>query len=74
MAFDLDGIAVSSGSACSSGKVSRSHVLAAMGVAPEIAAGAIRVSLGWNTTSEDIERFGAAWRRILSRQQSKAAA
>jgi cysteine desulfurase len=74
MALDLEGIAVSAGSACSSGKVARSHVLAAMGVAPEIAAGAIRASLGWNTTPEDIERFGAAWRRILSRQQSKAAA
>ncbi|MBL8893514.1 MAG: cysteine desulfurase, partial [Rhizobiales bacterium] len=74
MAFDLEGIAVSSGSACSSGKVSKSHVLAAMGVAPEIAAGAIRVSLGWNTTSEDIERFAAVWRRILARHQAKAAA
>jgi cysteine desulfurase len=74
MAFDLDGIAVSSGSACSSGKVSRSHVLAAMGVAPELAAGAIRVSLGWNTTEEDIVTFIAAWRRIMARQRSKAAA
>jgi len=74
MAFDLDGIAVSSGSACSSGKVSRSHVLTAMGVPPEIAAGAIRVSLGWNTTEDDIATFIAAWRRIMSRQRSKAAA
>jgi cysteine desulfurase len=74
MAFDLEGIAISSGSACSSGKVSRSHVLAAMGLASDVCAGAIRVSLGWSTTSEDIERFGAAWRRILSRQQSRAAA
>jgi len=74
IAFDLEGIAVSSGSACSSGKVAKSHVLIAMGLAPEITAGAIRISLGWNTTSEDIERFGAAWRRILSRQHSKAAA
>jgi cysteine desulfurase len=74
MAFDLDGIAVSSGSACSSGKVSKSHVLTAMGVPPEIAAGAIRVSLGWNTTEEDIVTFIAAWRRIMARQRSKAAA
>jgi cysteine desulfurase len=74
MAFDLDGIAVSSGSACSSGKVSRSHVLTAMGVAPELAAGAIRVSLGWNTTEEDIVTFIAAWRQIMARQRSKAAA
>ena len=74
MAFDLEGIAVSSGSACSSGKVAKSHVLAAMGLAPEISVAAVRVSLGWNTTHTDIEQFGAVWRRILSRQQSKAAA
>jgi len=74
MAFDLDGIAVSSGSACSSGKVAKSHVLAAMGVAPEISQSAIRVSLGWNTTTEDIDRFVAAWRRIVARQQPRAAA
>src|SRR5215211_6736297 len=52
--FDLGGIAVSSGSACSSGKVAPSHVLAAMGVIPELARGAIRVSLGYATTSEDV--------------------
>jgi len=74
MAFDLDGIAVSSGSACSSGKVAKSHVLAAMGVAPELAGAAIRVSLGWNTTAEDIESFLAAWRRIRSRHAARAAA
>jgi cysteine desulfurase len=74
MAFDLDGIAISSGSACSSGKVSRSHVLTAMGVAPEVAVGAIRVSLGWSTTEEDIATFIAAWHRIVARQRSKAAA
>src|SRR5690606_12304870 len=55
--FDLDGVAVSSGSACSSGKVQQSHVLAAMGVEPGLAAGAVRVSLGANTTESDIERF-----------------
>jgi len=74
MALDLEGIAVSPGSACSSGKVSRSHVLTATNVAPEVAAGAIRVSLGWNTTEEDIAAFIAAWRRIMARQRSKAAA
>jgi cysteine desulfurase len=74
MAFDLDGIAISSGSACSSGKVSRSHVLTAMGVAPEVAVGAIRVSLGWSTTEEDIATLIAAWHRIMTRQRSKAAA
>ncbi len=74
MAFDLEGVAVSSGSACSSGKVARSHVLAAMGVAPEISRAAIRVSLGWNTTSEQIDHFTAAWRKILARRKARAAA
>ena len=64
IAFDLDGIAVSSGAACSSGKVQPSHVLAAMGVAPTLARGAIRVSLGWNTSESDVDRFLAAWIRV----------
>ncbi len=59
--LDLAGFAVSAGAACSSGKVASSHVLEAMGVAPEIARGAVRVSLGPDTTAEDIERFVAAW-------------
>ncbi|MGH6907335.1 MAG: cysteine desulfurase family protein, partial [Aestuariivirga sp.] len=74
MAFDLEGIAVSSGSACSSGKVAKSHVLAAMGVAPEIANAAIRVSLGWTTTAENIEHFIAVWRRIRARHKARQAA
>jgi len=74
MAFDLEGIAVSSGSACSSGKVAKSHVLAAMGAPPEIASAAIRVSLGWNAASEDIDHFIAAWRRIRARHQARVAA
>jgi cysteine desulfurase len=74
MGFDLDGIAVSSGSACSSGKVARSHVLGAMGFAPEIAGAAIRVSLGWTTTSQDIEHFIAVWRRLLARHRARVAA
>ena len=74
MNFDLEGIAVSSGSACSSGKVTKSHVLTAMGVAPELAKGAIRVSLGWNTTSEHIEHFITVWRKLLARHKEKAAA
>jgi cysteine desulfurase len=64
MAFDLAGIAVSAGAACSSGKVAASHVLAAMGIADEEAKRAIRVSLGWRTTSADIDRLLAAWRDI----------
>ena len=54
IAFDLEGVAVSSGAACSSGKVAPSHVLAAMGVAPELARGAVRVSLGYATTDDDV--------------------
>jgi cysteine desulfurase len=71
--LDLEGVAVSSGSACSSGKVARSHVLAAMAVPPELSKSAIRVSLGWNSTAEDIASFTAAWRRIIDRKNSRAA-
>ena len=67
MAFDLDGIAVSAGAACSSGKVSPSHVLAAMGADEDEIKSAIRVSLGWTTTAEDIEKFTAAWTRLHAR-------
>jgi cysteine desulfurase len=70
MALDLAGIAVSSGSACSSGKVAKSHVLAAMGVAPDLAGNAIRVSLGWNTRADDIEQFIAAWSRLAARRKA----
>jgi cysteine desulfurase len=62
--FDLAGVAISAGSACSSGKVAQSHVLTAMGLAPEIAKSAIRVSLGPETTEQDIAAFIAAWKRI----------
>ncbi len=67
MALDLAGVAVSAGSACSSGKVTRSHVLDAMGVDDDEAAGAIRVSLGWTTTERDVERFVDAWRSLYAR-------
>ncbi len=65
IAFDLAGVAVSSGSACSSGKVARSPVLAAMGVSPALAAGALRVSLGWNTGEGDTVRFLGAFERVV---------
>ena len=65
IAFDLEGIAVSSGSACSSGKVAPSHVLAAMGVPGELARGAIRVSIGPATTNADIERFLIVWQKLV---------
>ncbi|MBP0582978.1 cysteine desulfurase [Labrys sp. LIt4] len=64
IALDLEGISVSSGSACSSGKVKVSHVLTAMGVAPALAGCALRVSLGRETTVQEIEFFAAAWKRL----------
>jgi cysteine desulfurase len=65
--LDLAGIAVSSGSACSSGKVKSSHVLSAMGVPEHLAGSAIRVSMGWQTSSRDVDVFVAAFRKIVSR-------
>lgn len=61
MRFDMAGIAVSQGSACSSGSMRRSHVLMAMGVEPELADRTIRFSLGWNTTVDEVERFAEVW-------------
>jgi cysteine desulfurase len=65
IALDLAGVAVSSGSACSSGKVTPSHVLAAMGIEPGLAAGALRVSFGWASRDEDVDRFAAAFGEAL---------
>jgi cysteine desulfurase len=62
--FDLAGIAVSSGSACSSGKVQPSHVVEAMGFGRELAQGAVRLSLGWSTTEADIDSALQAWRKL----------
>jgi cysteine desulfurase len=62
--FDLAGIAVSSGSACSSGKVQPSHVLEAMGFDRDIAQGAVRLSLGWSTQDADIDYCLEAWRKL----------
>lgn len=69
--LDLAGVAVSAGSACSSGKVESSHVLSAMGLSPELAQGAIRVSLGIGTTSADIERFISAWSELIKRMRQR---
>ncbi|MBV9236333.1 MAG: cysteine desulfurase [Xanthobacteraceae bacterium] len=72
IALDLEGVAVSSGSACSSGKVAPSHVLAAMGVPPELALGAIRVSLGPITTDDEIEMFLKAWtKRVIGLSRAR---
>ena len=64
MALDLDGIAVSSGSACSSGTMKFSEVVKVMGYELEIAEGAVRVSMGWTTTEAEIDRFLKAWRKL----------
>jgi cysteine desulfurase len=74
IAFDLEGVSVSSGSACSSGKVERSHVLDAMGIAPDLSACAIRVSSGWTTGQTDIERFLTVLAKICSGRQVRHAA
>ena len=66
IAFDLEGVAVSSGAACSSGKVQPSYVLAAMGVSPALSRGAVRVSLGWSTSGADVEKFLGAWRKLAT--------
>jgi cysteine desulfurase len=71
MHFDLAGICVSSGSACSSGKVKVSHVLSAMGFAPEVAECSIRVSLGYGTTDGDIDAFLAAWQALYARTRGR---
>jgi cysteine desulfurase len=67
MSLDLQGVAVSAGSACSSGKVQPSHVLRAMGATPDLAASAIRISLGWRTQASDIDHLVEAWAALRAR-------
>ena len=74
IAFDLEGIGLSSGSACSSGKVERSHVLAAMGVSQGLSEGAIRVSIGWTTKETDIERFLTVLEKLCRGREARQAA
>ena len=74
MSLDLAGVAISSGSACSSGKVGRSHVLAAMGVSPELSECGLRASLGWSSTAQDIDAFFEAFETVLSRHRRNGAA
>ncbi len=73
MALDLEGVAVSNGSACSSGRVEPSHVLKAMGCDDKTAASALRVSLGWATKESDIEGFLAVWKTVTARIRKKDA-
>jgi cysteine desulfurase len=74
IALDLSGIAVSAGAACSSGKVGASHVLRAMGHAPELAAAAIRVSLGLTSSERDIADFVAAWGQAALKRRHRLVA
>ena len=67
IALDLDGVMVSAGSACSSGKVGPSHVLEAMGVGPDLVGSAIRVSLGWNSSEADVAHFLRGWTTLYQR-------
>jgi cysteine desulfurase len=69
IALDLDGVMISAGAACSSGKVGPSHVLAAMGVEPALAASTIRVSLGWSSSAADIGHFLRAWTALRRRRR-----
>ena len=67
MDFDLKGFAVSAGSACSSGRIEGSHVLAAMGVEKGLIGSAIRISAGWGTQESDIQSFTQAWQALYGR-------
>jgi cysteine desulfurase len=73
IALDLDGVLVSSGAACSSGKVKPSHVLSAMGVPEETARCALRVSFGWNSTEADADAAIASLSNLLARTARRAA-
>jgi cysteine desulfurase len=72
MALDLRGIACSAGSACQSGSVSPSHVLSAMGVAPDLASAAIRMSLGSMTTDADIDRVVEVFPALVAKARGVA--
>lgn len=71
MALDLQGFMVSAGSACSSGKVKMSHVLKAMGLSDEEAGSALRISLGWDTSEEEIDDFLKAYGALVRRLEEK---
>jgi cysteine desulfurase len=74
IALDLAGVAVSAGAACSSGKVSASHVLGAMGLSRDVADAAVRVSLGPTTTERDLWAFLTAWTEAVGKRRSRAVA
>lgn len=72
MALDLEGIAISGGSACSSGKTAAGHVARAMNVPDALAKGASRVSLGWDTSQSDIDEFIKAWSKMYGRIKKRS--
>jgi cysteine desulfurase len=72
IALDLDGVLVSSGSSCSSGKITPSHVLSAMGVDENLAGASLRVSFGWNSTKEDADAVVASLLRLTARKARAA--
>lgn len=72
MALDLENIAISNGSACSSGRVKPSQTLSAMGMSSNEASSAIRVSMGWNTQEHEIASFLKAWEKIYTRLKNKS--
>ena len=74
IALDLDGVMVSSGSSCSSGKIAPSHVLSAMGVTDDLAGASIRVSFGWDSTVEDADAAVAALVKLVGRVRARKAA
>lgn len=74
MGLDLAGVAVSSGSACSSGKVGRSHVLSAMGIDPALSECGLRASFGWSSTQDDVEAFFKAFEIVLARHHARGGA
>lgn len=73
IAFDLAGIAVSAGSACSSGKVGRSHVLSAIGMSDALAQSALRFSMGWGSTQCDVTRFLEVWGEVMNKDKAGVA-
>ncbi len=77
IALDLEGVEVSMGSACAAGSVEPSHVLLAMGIGREKARSSLRISLGWNTDADEIERaaeiIARVWRRVVSAERADAA-
>jgi cysteine desulfurase len=74
MALDLKGVAASAGSACQSGSVSPSHVLSAIGVAPDLASSPIRMSLGALSTPENVARAGDVYTALVTRARGRSAA